>query len=185
MSIFLDSLWIWIALTIGAGAIGYFVYQYDPRGRTFGIAIGVPFLVLLIGLVLYYGVDTDRKSISRMLTGLASEIEQDDLDGVLNYISPKASGTRGIARINMGVYRLTSAKFRNLKFKVNQLISPPLAEVSFLAVVYWKTKHPTADGFAIDTPQFQTVQFNIELEKTNGNSWLVTDKCEFDYRLQP
>lgn len=185
MSIFLDSLWVWIGLTIAVAAVGYFVYQYDPRGRTLGIAAGSTVLVFALGLILYYGVDTDRKSISRMLNHLASELEQDDLEGVLSFISPKAEGTRGIARLYMGNYHLTSAKFRNLKFEVNQLISPPQAKVSFLAVVYWKTKHPTSDGFAIDTPQFQTVRFDIELEKTNNRSWVVTDKCNFDYRLQP
>ncbi|MDR0337498.1 MAG: hypothetical protein LBI18_10450, partial [Planctomycetaceae bacterium] len=166
MSIFLDSLWIWIGLTLVVAVIGYFFYQYDPRGRTFMIVVGVTILVLVLGVVLYYGVDTDRKSIARMLNHLASELEQDDLDGVLTFISPKAEGTRGIARLYMGNYHLTSAKFRNLKFEVNRFMSPPLARVSFLAVVYWKTKQPTSDGFAIDTPQFQTVQFNIELEKT-------------------
>jgi hypothetical protein len=185
MSIFLDSLWVWIFLTVVVAVIGYFVYQYDPRGRTFGIVVGLTILVLGVGLALYYGVDTDRKSISRMLNHLASELEEDDLDGVLSFISPKAEGTRGVARLYMGYYHLTSAKFRNLKFEVNQLVSPPLAQVSFHAVVYWKTKQATSEGFAIDTPQFQTVRFNIELEKTNNHSWLVTNKCDFDYRFQP
>jgi hypothetical protein len=184
MSLFLDSLWIWIGLTFAVGTIGYFVYQNDPRGRTLGIAIGATILVLGIGLLLYYGVDTDRKSISRMLTGLAEKLEQDDLDGVLNCISPKASGTRGVARLNMGMFRLTSAKFRNMKFEVNHLTSPPVAHVSFLAVVYWKSKTPI-EGFVMDTPTVQTVKFNAELEKTKNNSWLVTDKCDFDHRFQP
>ncbi|MDR2756065.1 MAG: hypothetical protein LBC20_10185 [Planctomycetaceae bacterium] len=185
MSIFLDSLWIWIGITIVVAAVGYFIYQNDPRGRTLGIVVGVTILVFILGLVLYYGVDTDQKSISRMLNHLASELEQDDLDGVLSFISPKAGETRGIARLYMGNYHLTSAKFRNLKFEVNQLTSPPQAKVSFLAVVYWKTKHPTSDGFVVDTPQFQTVRFDIELEKTMNRSWFVTNKCDFDYRLQP
>jgi hypothetical protein len=184
MSIFLDSLWVWIGLSILVAVVGYFVYQNDPRGRTFGIVVGVTLLVFGVGVALYYGVDTDQKSISRMLNGLASELEKDDLEGVLSYISPKATGTRGVARMYMGQYHLTNAKFRNLKFEVNQLISPPLAKVSFLAVVYWKTKQPQ-EGFFIDTPQFQTVRFDIELEKTNNRSWVVTDKCDFDYRLQP
>jgi hypothetical protein len=183
MSIFLDSLWIWVGLSILVAVVGYFVHQNDPRGRTLGIVVGVTILVFGIGVTLYYGVDTDRKSISRMLTSLASKLEQDDLDGVLNnYISPKATKTRGIARLYMSRFHLTQARFRNLKLEVNQLVSPPLAKVSFLAVVYWKTKHPQ-DGFSIDTPQFQTIRFDIELEKTKDRSWVVTDKCDFDCRL--
>ncbi|MDR0703800.1 MAG: hypothetical protein LBF88_02315 [Planctomycetaceae bacterium] len=185
MSIFLDSLWIWVGLSVLVMVIGYFVYQNDPRGRTLGIVVGVTILVFGIGLVLYYGIDTDRKSISRMLTGLATALEQDNLDSVLNnYISPKATGTRGMARLYMKQFHLTKANFRNLKLEVNQFVSPPLAKVSFLAVVYWKTKYPQ-DGFFIDTPQFQTIRFDIELEKTKDHSWVVTDKCDFDYRLQP
>jgi hypothetical protein len=184
MSIFLDSLWVWLFLSITVAFIGYFVYQYHPRGRTFGIVVGTTFLVFGIGLALYYGVDTDRKSISRMLNSLASELEKDDLERVLKYISPKAAGTRGKARLYMGQYHLTNAKFRNLKFEVNQFMSPPLAKVSFFAVVYWKSKQPQ-EGFFVDTPQFQTIQFDIELEKTNDRSWLVTDKCDFDYQLLP
>lgn len=184
MSFFFDNLWFWVALTFIVGAIGYFMYQNDPRGKTLGIVVTATLLVFGLGLALYYGVDTNRKTISRMLTGLSTELERDNLDGVLEYISPKAANTRGTARVYMGMFRLTSARFRNLKFEVNTLTSPPIARVSFLAIVYWNSKKPI-DGFALDTPQFQTVKFDIELEKTNNNSWLVTDKYELDYRFKP
>ena len=181
MSILLESFWIWIGLAFVVGALGYMVWMNDPKPRTFGIAVGAVLLVLALGMGLYYGVDTDRKSISRMLTGLAETIEKDDLEGVLKYISPKAMKTRGLARANMGMVRITSAKFKDLKIEVNELVTPPSARVTFTAVVYWKTKEPI-EGFALETPQLEFVRFDVELDKTNDNSWLVTDNCDFKPR---
>ena len=176
--IFLESIWIWLGLAFVVGVIGYCAFLSDRQIRTLGITVGAAVAVLVIGLSLFYFVDTDRKSITRTLNGLAAAIERDDLDGILeHYVLQRAARTRALARVNMGYVRVTSARFRDLKVAVNRLTSPPTAQVSFTATVYWLPRN-LAD-FPMERPAPQIVKFNIELERGPNGSWLVTDQCEF------
>ena len=176
--IFLESIWIWFGLAFVVGIIGYSLFLNDRKIRTLGMTVGATVAVLAIGLALYYFVDTDRKSIHRMLTGLAATIERDNLDGILeHYVAQRATQTRGLARANMAVVRVTSARFRDLKVDVNHLTSPPTALVSFTATIYWLPRN-LAD-LPMERPAPQIVKFNIELERGPNGTWLVTDKCHF------
>ena len=185
--IFLENIWIWFGLAFIVGAVGYYAFLNDRQIRTLGITAGATVAVLILGLALTYFVDTDRKSITRTLNGLAATIERDDLDGVLDrYIAPRANYTRGLARLHMGktgYIRVTSAKFRDLKTEVNRLTSPPTAQVSFTATIHCISRN-LAD-FPSERPIPQIVKFNIELERGPNGSWLVTDKCEFRPSVTP
>jgi len=176
--IFFENIWIWFGLAFIVGAVGYYIFLNDRQIRTLGITASATVAVLLLGLALTYFIDTDRKSITRMLNGLAATIERDDLDGILDhYIAPRANQTRVLASGNMGLVRVTGAQFRDLKFEVNRLTSPPTAQVSFTATIHWVSRN-LAD-FPSERPIPQIVNFNIELEQGPNGSWLVTDKCEF------
>jgi len=180
---FLENIWIWFGLAFVTGAGGYYVFLNDRKIRTLGITVGATVAVLAVGFVLYYSVDTDYKSIDRTLTGLAQAIEQDDLDGILDrYVSRSAKDTQRLARAHvgkMGIIRVTSARFRDLKVEVNHLTSPPTAQVSFTATIFWVARN-LAD-YPTEHPTPQIVKFNVELEQGPNRSWLVTDKCKFDY----
>ena len=176
--IFLENIWIWFGLAFVVVAIGYYVFLNDRKIRTLGITAGAVVAVLAVGFSLYFFVDTDRKSISRMLTGLATAIEQDDLESILeHYVAPRATRTRSLARVHMGYARITSARFRDLKFEVNHLTSPPTAQVAFTATFYWFSKNLAE--LPLDRPTAQIVKFNVELERGPNGGWLVTDQCDF------
>ena len=186
VTIFLESFWIWVGIAFGVGAVGYVFYMNNQRPKTLGITGLAVILVLAVGFSLYFFVDTDRKSVCRMLDGLIAAIEADDVDRVVkDYISPKARNTAAKARGNMALVTITDASYRNLKLEVNNLMSPPIAKAKFTGVFFWMTKGGGFEGIAIETPQYQAVRFNIELEKTKENSWRVTDKCDFDPKALP
>ena len=133
----LENIWIWFGLAFVVGAAGYYVFLNDRKIRTLAITAGATVAVLVVGFLLYYSVDTDYKSINRTLTGLAHALERDDLDGILDrYVLPDAKKTRSLARNGMGIVRVTSARFRDLKVEVNRLTSPPTAQVSFTATIF-------------------------------------------------
>ena len=178
MSLLLDYLWIWIVLTFVVGVCGYAWYINEQRVRNLVIAIVLPILTLVFGLTLYYGVDTDRKSITRMLDALVIAVEEDDLEAVYQFISPRAENVREIARIGMRSVSISRAKYHNLEIEINDATSPPTANVRFSAIFHWKTKG-VRNGFAIDQPIPQRVCFEIELVKTRDRSWLVTNKFQF------
>jgi hypothetical protein len=178
MSLFLDYLWIWIVLTFAVGGCGYTWYLNDQKGRTLGIAVAAPFFTLALGLTLYYGVDTDRKSIIRMLDALIAAVEKDDPDAVCQFISLKAEEVQKFVRNNMRYFKVSRAKYHSLKIAVNDATSPPSAYVQFDTVFSLSTKG-TMDGYCADQPVPERVRFEIELVKTKDRSWLITSKFRY------
>jgi hypothetical protein len=181
MGLFLDYLWIWIVLTFVVGLGGYSWYVNDQTGRNLIIAIVSPLLTLALGLSLFYGVDTDRKSIKRTLDALIAAVEDDDVEAVCRFISPKAEDVRKLARANMLLFNISKAKYHDLQIEVNDAASPPIAKVKFSAIFYWKNKIPI-DGISLVQPIPENVRFEIELVKTKDQSWLLTKYQHFPLR---
>ena len=174
----LNHLWVWIVLTFAVGVCGGAWYLHDQRGRNLIVAIVAPILTLALGLTLYYGVETDRKSITRMLNALIAAVEADDLEKVHQFISPKAEDIRSFSKTQMRLIRISNAKYHNLEIEVNDAASPPLAQVRFSTFFYWKNKSPIM-GFSIDKPIPENIRFEIELVKTKDHSWLITSKLRY------
>ena len=178
MSLFLDQLWIWIVLTFIVGGCSFSWYLNNPQKRTLLLAGLLPLLTLTLGLTLYYGVDTKRKSIKRTVDALIAAVEKDDLETVCQLISPKAQETLQLAKGQMGLVSISRAKYRDLQIEVNDATSPPTAKVRFSAFFYWKTKAPI-DGFMLEKPVPENARFELELVNTKSQAWLVTDKCRY------
>ena len=178
MSLFLDHFWIWIVLTFLVGCGGFMWYRNDQTGRNLVLAMLLSILTFALGLTLYYGVDTNQKSITRMLDALVAAVQRDDLETVSQFISPKAPETLQLAKVQMSVILVPKAKYRDLQIEVNDATSPPTAKIRFSAVVYWKTKVPI-EGFVVENPVPENVRFEVELVKTKDRSWLITDKCRY------
>ncbi len=179
MSFLAEHLWIWLGLGLLIAAIGGTVFLNNRDLKTLGITLLAAVVPVGIGLLLFFCVDTDQKSITRMLTALTAAIEADDLEKVETFLSPKAVSTVSKAKTYMGIVKVSSAKFFDLKVEVNRMLTPPIAKVRFVAVVHYETKSVKSfDGLGAGFSSVQRLVFNVELEKTN-NSWLVTDKCEF------
>jgi hypothetical protein len=175
MSLFLDFLWIWIVLAFGVAGGGYAWFLHDQRGRNLIIAVVLPLLTLTLGLALYYGVDTDRKSITRMLDSLIAAVERDDPDAVCRFITTKAPDIQTYVRSNMRSYKVSRAKYHSLGIVLNDATSPPSAQVQFSTVFYWNAKSLQGDAsFGQAVPE--RIRFEIELVRTKDRSWLITNK---------
>ena len=139
------------------------------------IAVFAPILMLALGLTLYYGVNTDRKSIIRMLDALIAAVEKDDLNTVHGFITEKAVDVRVLAEQGMRLVNISSAKYHNLEIEVNDAGAQPVAKVRFDAVFYWKNKSPI-EGMSVEQPIPERTRFEIELVKTKEGLWRV-NKC--------
>ena len=181
MSLFLDYLWIWIVLTFVVGICSGSWYMNDQKLRSLVTAVLAPLLTLALGLSLFYGVDTDRKSIKRMLDTLVAAVEKDDRETVKRFISPRAEDVRQLVEQGMRFVSISRAKYLNLEIEVNDAASPPIAIVRFDAVFYWSSKHAVG-GFATVQPVPERGQFEIELVKTKDQSWHITDRFRHSLR---
>jgi hypothetical protein len=183
MNLFLDHLWIWIILTFIVGVCSYVWFLNAPKGHNFIIAIAIPFLTLVIGLALYYGVDTDRKSVVRTLNALIAAVEQDDYETVSQYIAPRADNVRQIAERGMRTIRISRARYNRLEIEINDATSPPSAKVRFTAFFYWDNKEPI-EGMTLNQPISDTARFEFEMVKTQSSSpaWHITNRFEHRFR---
>ena len=180
MSILFESLWLWLGFSLLIAAFGGAAYLgTQNRKALLGCFAGAA-AVLAIGLFCVYGIETDYKSISKMLSRLADAIENDDLAQVKTFIHPSATETIIKAELNMAQVRITRAKFHNLKVESNSMTVPPTAQVKFTAVVHYKFKSWAASLFPglENESGLVRVQFDVVLEKTN-QYWVVTEKCDF------
>ena len=178
MSIFLDHLWIWILLTFIVGCCSFSWYLNDQKVRNLVIATLLPTLPLTFGLSLYYGVETDQKTIKRTLDALLAAVEQDDFNSVSQFIHPQAQETLQLAKVQMNFIVVSRAKYRDLQIEINDATSPPLAQARFSVFFYWKTKMPN-DILTMDKPVPENARFEIELVKTKSKSWLLTDRLRY------
>ena len=178
MSLFLDYLWIWFVLAFGVGIGGYAWYVNNKNRRNLCIALALPIFTLALGLNLYYGIDTDRKSITRTLNALIAAVERDDPEKVCNFFSPRAEEIKKFVKEKMGLINISRAKYHHLKITINDAASPPIADVQFSTIFYWKNKEPN-DVISLDQPVPDSVRFEIELVKTKNQSWLLTNKFHF------
>ena len=178
MSVLLDHLWVWFVLTFVVGCCSFSWYLNNQKVRNLVIAVLLSILPLALGLTLYYGVDTDQKTITRTLNALIAAVERDDLDAVCQFIHPKAEEPLQLAKVQMNFIAISRAKYRDLQIEVNDATSPPTAKVRFSVFFYWKTKMPN-DILTIDKPIPENVRFELELVKTKTQSWLLTDKFRY------
>lgn len=179
MSLFLDYLWTWIILTFAVGVCGCALYFNDPKGRNFAIALVSPILTLVLGVSLYYGIDTDRKSIRRILDTLVATVEADKPETVCQFL--KAEEIQQLAKKQMRLISISRAKYHHLEIKFNDATSPPIAQVRFTAIFYWKNKVPI-DGFSLEKPLPESVRFETEWVKTKNQSWLISKLQYFPSR---
>ena len=178
MNILLDQLWIWIILTFAVGCCGFSWYLNYQKWRNLVIALLLPVLTLALGLTLYYGVETDQKTITRTLNALIAAVERDDCDSVNQLIHPKAQEVQQFAKVQMNFVIVSRAKYRDLQIEINDATSPPTANIRFSAFFYWKTKTPI-EGLSVDQPIPEHFRFELELVKTKSKTWLLTDKFRY------
>jgi hypothetical protein len=183
MVIFFENIGIWIGIALVVGVIGFVSFQQNQQVRTFWITALSVLVLLGVGISLYCFVDTDRKSVARTLNKLTNAIEKDNLELMLQYIDEKAEKPRNLAQSYMSLIRVPKASFSNLKVKVNYLTNPPVASVTFIAMVNWMPKSGwLKNEFPTDTPVLERVELDVEMKKTNSGDWKITNKCDIQHR---
>ena len=175
MNLFIEHLWIWVVLAFIIACCGFSWYLNNKKRHNLVFATLLPILPLALGLSLYHGIDTDKKSIKRTLDALIAAVESDDPDAVCQFISPRADDLQKLVRSRMRLASVSRVRYRNLRIEVNDAASPPIARVQLSVVFYWKNKF-TIDGFALERPVPENIQIEFELVKTRYQSWLVTDR---------
>lgn len=163
-----------IVLGIVVEAILGVVYVNNRRASLVAGMIGV-LVVVAAGVLLERWVMTDREKIEATLDGVAAALKTNDLDQVLLFIDPAADKTIGIARANMLLVTIHSAKISRLEIEINRFTSPPMAETRFIGLIDCEG----SPGVSQLVSRGRYVhEFEVEMVFKDGR-WLIGDNTRF------
>jgi hypothetical protein len=171
--IFLESPWPWFILGIAVEAVLAVALLRTQRGYLLWVMLGVGAFVLL-GLLVERLVITDRKLVMRTLDAGVAAAKANNLDRLLDCISPTAKNPRDYARLVLSRAEVEDAHIHDLEITINRLTSPPTATARFLAV----GKGRDRKGEFPNQPFAERVVVELRRE---GGRWLVADFEVEDY----
>ena len=174
---FLESGWFWGILSIFLAFVGFAGSRGTGKKAFLFGGVGAGILTAALGAYLVLGVPTDRKAVRASIDGLAVAIANNDVDGVLKFVSQDASRTRRLANYQLRLAKIEWTKVRDYKLlELNHHMSPPRALVRFRGTV-------SGTAGALEGASFTVVvEFtSVELRKDSDGIWRVTDNCEFNY----
>ena len=175
MAFLVEGPWTILFIGIAVEAILGLALMQTGRGKYFIAMIGMA-VVVVIALVVERLVVTDREAVEQTLDAAVAAARKNDVNGVLDCISPSAKEAREYVRWIFGRFEVQEGHISDLDIKINRLKSPPTAEAKFLDVGKGRDRNGEAfhDSFVL------RVLVKLRLE---GKRWLVTD-CDFPPELQ-
>ncbi len=141
------------------------------RGRFLWIMLGVGVLVGG-GLLLERCITTDQEAVEDCLDAIVAAAEANDINRLLENVSPKAVKVQIEARAVLNRVEVTKARLTDLETKINRLTNPPSAKVKFRVIGTGRDRSGEIpyQGFA--------EYLAVDLRQENGR-WLV-----FDYSFE-
>jgi hypothetical protein len=173
MVIFLESPWPILFIGIAVEAVLGMMLMQSGRGKYLVAMIGAA-VVVLIGLVVERLVVTDREAVEQTLDAAVVAVRNNNLNGLLDCIDPKAQEPRDLSRWVLNRCEVQEGHISDLQITVNRLTNPPRAEAKFLAVGKGRDRMGEFphEAFA------QRVVVQLQLQ---GNRWLVTGYKLLDF----
>jgi hypothetical protein len=165
MDVFVESPWPWLFIGVAVETALAIALLRTQRGAVLWAMLGVA-VVVASGLIVERLVVTDRKAIAQTLDAAVAAVEANDINRLLDCISPSAEGIRGQAGALLKRVEVRSVWVRGLEIKVNRLASPWTAQAGFLAVGNVRDRKNESPYETYS--QQVTVKFRRE-----GGRWLV------------
>jgi hypothetical protein len=172
--IFLESPWPILFIGIAVEAALAFALLRSGRGILLLAMIGTAVLVL-IGLLVERFVVTDRKAIRNTLDEAAAAVVANNVDRLLDCISPSAVEVRREARIVLSRVEVEDIGISNLEIRINRLTAPPTARVGLRAYGKGRDRSPR-----IPFPYERFSQPVIVELRLEGGRWLVTGYDDYN-----
>jgi hypothetical protein len=158
------------ALAVGAAAIAFVQTQHRYAFWSLIVAVVVSALLLLAERMIV----TPGEQVRLALRTVAARLEANDINGVLDGISPQAEAMRNEVRTRMRQFKVLSVSIKpNLKVTVGPQRPPRTAEARFNAVATLNVPGGGQSPWTI--PRRLVVRFRRE-----GEAWQITEYESYD-----
>lgn len=165
--IFLESPWPILLFGIAVEAILAVILIRTGRGILLAAMAGVA-LFVMAGVVVERLVVTEREKVARTIDGAAAALEANNLQRLLQFVSPSALATREKARWAIAQAEFIQVRIRNLDISIVHTTSPPTAKATFTVLVTGKDRNGAYGEMTRPFP----LTLHLRLE---SGSWLITD----------
>ena len=172
--ILLESPWPILLIGIAVEAVLAIALLRSGQGKMLWAMLGVAGL-LVVGLVVERLVVTDREAVENTLDTAVAAVEANDLNRLLECISPSAQKTRADARWALGRVEFRKARITDLEITINRLTSPPTAKAKFHAIGTGRDRLGESPYPSFMRP----VTVNLRREK---GRWLIGDYSVEDFQ---
>jgi len=162
-----------LVIFIGIAAVAVLASAL-PRTERYGLvflAMAAVLVLTVAGVVAERLVVTEREQVEAVLDDIASALEDNDVDGVLEHLSASAGRTRIRARLGLEELIITDTGIRNLQISINRLTIPATAEARFDGVIRYRFRAGDIGR------NFYAARFVVVLQLEEGR-WMVTDHIE-------
>jgi hypothetical protein len=125
-------------------------------------------LVVLGGVLLERMVVTERELVEQTIDEAAAALEANDEHRVFEYIVPSAIELRALVHTGLQRAEVTRAKITGLDIDINDLTSPPTAEVHVHGSLSFKDRHGESpfDSYPIN-------QLSLNMRR-DPQRWIIT-----------
>jgi hypothetical protein len=168
-----------IAIAVIGGLLGLVGLVVFLSRRTLGamIALGGILGATALLLVLERLVVTEPEAVENGVDAVLAAIELNDMDGVLEWIDPAATGMRANVQALMPIVKVSNANAAAVQVDVTPAANPPTAKAQFQA--YLQGVHTSTGHSLIYVNQ----QVDMQWIK-RGDRWLLQDYTAY-YDGQP
>ncbi len=163
----LESPWPILLAGVSIEAILAVLLLRTGQGRFLWAMLGVA-AVTSTGLLVERLVVTEREAVTNTLDACAEAVEANDLQRLLDQVSPTATKPRADARWFMGRVEFRTVRISNLEITINRLASPPTARAKFKVLVVGLDRQGEFPY------QSRAGTVTVTLRKENGR-WLVAN----------
>ena len=130
------------------------------------------FLLTILLVILNLQIQTDREKVEVVMSQVASAVQRNDLQAVLQHVHPSRSPGLNRAKSELPSYKFSEARITGIKkIEVNSDTNPPTAIAEFNVSVSLVARGQPFDRI----PRFVRCYFLRE-----GDRWLVTDYEHFE-----
>lgn len=155
-------------ILVGVLAVAACAVALARTGRgIFLVAIGAIALLTAAGVLVEKLVVTEREEVEQVVDSSAAAVRANQLEGVLDHLSPEAGRARDLIRWAFGRATFEDVRITRLDIRVINTASPPLAKAEITGYVRCRDRlgeYPY-DSVPIDG--------TLELRKINSR-WLVS-----------
>jgi hypothetical protein len=167
MNMLIESPWPWLLGGIVVEGVLAVMLLQTRRGTLLLAMAGVA-IVTGLGLVAEHFVMTDRKAVRQTLDEGVAAVRANDLNRLLNCISPTAERARALSRYIFNRARFDGADIYRLDVTVNRQTSPPTAMARFDVVGQGKDR--------MSEYPYGSFARHVEVElRLEHGRWLATD----------